>query len=74
MPSVSVAIGSQPEAVGAGGIIVPEEGSLDDWEDALRATYEDRLELGEDARRHAGVVDHRSSIAAFRSVLHEIIG
>ena len=74
VPSVSVAIGSQPEAVGAGGIIVPEEGSLDDWEDALRATYEDRLELGEDARRHAGVVDHRSSIAAFRSVLHEIIG
>jgi glycosyltransferase involved in cell wall biosynthesis len=74
VPSVSVAIGSQPEAVGAGGIVVPESGSLGDWTSALRTTYENRVALGEAARLHAGVVDHRSSIAAFRSVLHEFIG
>ncbi len=74
VPSVSVAIGSQPEAVGAGGMVIPEAGSLDDWVSALRTTWQDRLALGEAARKHTVIVDHRSSIAAFRSVLHELIG
>lgn len=71
VPSVSVSIGSQPEAVGAGGIIVPENGGVNLWVAALKTAYEQRQELGELARRHAGVVDHRSSIDSFRKVLKE---
>ncbi|DAC50501.1 MAG TPA: glycosyltransferase family 4 protein [Candidatus Thalassarchaeaceae archaeon] len=71
VPSVSVNIGSQPEAVGDGGMIVSADASLDDWVLALRSTYERKTELGEIAQRHAGIVDHRSSIAAFRSVIKE---
>ena len=71
VPSVSVDIGSQSEAVGAGGCIVSANATLDDWVSALRSTYERKTELGELARRHAGIVDHRNSIAAFRSVIKE---
>lgn len=71
IPSVSVAIGSQPEAVGDGGIVVSSQATLDDWVLALRSVYDDRERLGELARRHAGIVDHRRSIAAFRSVIKE---
>jgi len=71
IPSVSISIGSQPEAVGNGGIIVDKTAGLDAWVDALRTTYSQREELGELARQHAGIVDHRRSIAAFRSVIKE---
>lgn len=73
IPSVSVDIGSQPEAVGNGGLIVPANADIDAWIGALRSTYEQRVGLGEKARAHAGIVDHRRSIAMFRSVLHECL-
>ncbi|PXF21222.1 MAG: hypothetical protein CXX71_04660 [Methanobacteriota archaeon] len=72
VPTVSVATGSQPEAVGAGGIVVPADAGLDDWVSALKQVHADRLSLGERARAHCGIVDHRRSIAAFRSVLNEV--
>jgi glycosyltransferase involved in cell wall biosynthesis len=71
VPSVSISIGSQPEAVGEGGMIVDKTADLDAWVNALRTTYTHREELGELARKHAGIVDHRRSIAAFRSVIKE---
>jgi|TARA_B100001971_G_C18209516_1_gene549745 glycosyltransferase involved in cell wall biosynthesis len=71
VPSVSVDIGSQSEAVGDGGIVVSADAPLEDWVAALRSTYERRTELGELARQHSGIVDHRSSVAAFRSVIKE---
>ncbi len=71
VPSVSISIGSQPEAVGKGGMIVDKTADLDAWVNALRTTYTQREELGELARKHAGIVDHRRSIAAFRSVIKE---
>ena len=71
VPSVSVDIGSQAEAVGDGGVIVPAKGTLDDWVNALRTTYNNRIELGELAKKHAAIVDHRKSIASFRSVIKE---
>lgn len=71
VPSVSISIGSQPEAVGDGGIIVDKAADLDTWVNALRTTYAKREELGELARKHARIVDHRRSIAAFRSVIKE---
>lgn len=71
VPSVSISIGSQPEAVGDGGIIVDKAADLDAWVNALRTAYTQREELGELARKHSGIVDHRRSIAAFRSVIKE---
>ena len=72
VPTVSVATGSQPEAVGEGGIVVPADSELDDWVNALKQAHADRNSLGEKAREHCGIVDHRRSIAAFRSVLEEV--
>jgi len=72
VPSVSIEIGSQPEAVGDGGVIVQKDGSLDDWVAALKDTYENREEYGAKARLHAGVVDHRRSIAMFRSAIRDV--
>ena len=72
VPTVSVATGSQPEAVGEGGIVVSADSGLDDWVSALKQAHADRDSLGEKAREHCGIVDHRRSIAAFRSVLDEV--
>ena len=72
VPTVSIATGSQPEAVGEGGIVVSADAGLDDWVSALKQAHADRDNLGEKARAHCGIVDHRRSIAAFRSVLDEV--
>ncbi len=72
IPSVSVDIGSQSEAVGPGGIVVAADSSIDVWIDALRTTYEKRSELGKAARQHAAVIDHRRSIAMFRTLIENI--
>ncbi len=73
VPTVSVDIGSQAEAVGPGGRILPQNANLDAWVSALQEVYEQRSEYGEKAKEHAGVSDHRRSIAIFRTLLHELI-
>ena len=73
VPSVTIDIGSQPEAVGDGGIVVAKDGSLDDWVSAIKDTYENREEYGVKASEHAGVVDHRRSIAMFRSAIRDVL-
>ena len=73
VPSVTIGIGSQPEAVGDGGVVVPKDGSLDDWVAAIRDTYENREEYGAKAKEHADVVDHRRSIAMFRSAIRDVL-
>ena len=73
VPSVTIDIGSQPEAVGDGGIVVAKDGSLDDWVAAIKDTYENREEYGAKAREHADVVDHRRSIAMFRSAIRDVL-
>ena len=72
VPSVTVDIGSQPEAVGNGGVVVARDGSLDDWVSAIKDTYENREEYGAKAKEHADVVDHRRSIAMFRSTIRDV--
>jgi glycosyltransferase involved in cell wall biosynthesis len=72
VPSVTIDIGSQPEAVGDGGVVVPKSGSLDDWVAAIKDTYENREGYGAKAKAHAGVVDHRRSIAMFRSAIRGV--
>ncbi len=74
VPSVSVDIGAQKEAVGMGGKIVSKNSDLGVWCDALKACYSERGELGILAREHAKVVDHRRSIAMFRSVIRDVLG
>ncbi|MEE2759605.1 MAG: glycosyltransferase [Candidatus Thermoplasmatota archaeon] len=73
VPSVSVAIGAQPEAVGDGGVIVPDNADLQAWCEALRRCYANREELGSLARMHAKVIDHRRSIAMFRSTIRDAL-
>jgi glycosyltransferase involved in cell wall biosynthesis len=72
VPTVCVDIGAQPEAVGPGGVNLAYDASLDDWVAALREVYERRGELGDAAREHAGVIDHRRSISMFRSAIHQV--
>jgi glycosyltransferase involved in cell wall biosynthesis len=72
VPSVSVDIGSQPEAVGPGGVIVGRVEGVSAWVTALQQVYENRDSLGQAARTHCGVVDHRRSIAIFRGLLDEL--
>ena len=73
VPSVTIDIGSQPEAVGDGGIVVAKDGSLDDWVTAIKDTYENREEYGAKAKEHADVVAHRRSIAMFRSAIRDVL-
>ena len=73
VPSVTIDIGSQPEAVGNGGIVVPRNGDLDDWVSAIKDTYENREEYGAKAKEHADVVDHRRSIAMLRSAIRDVL-
>ena len=72
VPSVSIDIGSQREAVGEGGVVLSPDSGLDDWVSALRYVYENRDGLGDLARQHAGIVDHRRSVASFRSVIEDV--
>ena len=73
IPSVSVDIGAQPEAVGPGGKIVPADADLQTWCEALKACYDSRKEFGDAARNHAKVIDHRRSIAMFRSAIRDVL-
>ncbi|MEE3083428.1 MAG: glycosyltransferase [Candidatus Thermoplasmatota archaeon] len=73
VPTVCVDLGAQPEAVGPGGVTLPYDAPLTDWIDALRDVYTRRVEFGELAKAHAGVIDHRRSISLFRTALHQVL-
>tara|TARA_S200000501_G_scaffold80994_1_gene72959 strand:- start:1655 stop:2917 length:1263 start_codon:yes stop_codon:yes gene_type:complete len=73
IPTVSCSIGSQPEAVGKGGIVLQDHHDLQSFEQALRDCWSDRHHLGRLANQHSGVTDHRRSIAIFRSLLEDIV-
>ena len=72
VPSVTSDVGSQKEALGEGGILVDDGHDADAVIDALRAVYEGRERYGELAREHTRMVDHRRSVAAFRSGLEKL--
>ena len=73
IPTVTCSIGSQPEAVGKGGIVVQDHHDLQSFEQALRDCWSNRHHLGRLANQHAGITDHRRSIAIFRSLLEDIV-
>ena len=72
-PTVCNDIGSEAEAVGPGGVILSTDAPADDWVDALMDVYENSQELGAAAHAHRLIIDHRSSIEEFRSVLEELL-
>ena len=72
VPSVTSDVGSQKEALGDGGILVDDGHDADAVIKALRVVYDDRERFGELARKHTRMVDHRRSVAAFRSGLERL--
>jgi glycosyltransferase involved in cell wall biosynthesis len=72
VPSVTSDVGSQEEALGEGGILVDDGHDADAVIDALRAVYEDRERYGALARKHTRMVDHRRSVAAFRTGIENL--
>ena len=72
VPSVTSDIGSQKEALGEGGILVSNGHDADAVIDALMKVYEERERYGLLARKHTQMVDHRRSVAAFRSGLEDL--
>jgi glycosyltransferase involved in cell wall biosynthesis len=72
VPTVTSDVGSQKEALGEGGILVDDGHDTDAVIDALKAVYENRERYGGLAREHTQMVDHRRSIAAFRSGLEDL--
>ena len=73
VPSVTSDVGSQKEALGEGGILVDDGHDADAVINALRAVYDDRERYGALAREHTRMVDHRRSVAAFRSGLESLL-
>lgn len=69
VPSVTSDVGSQKEALGEGGILVDDGHDTDAVIEALKTVYDDRERYGTLAREHTRMVDHRRSVAAFRSGL-----
>ena len=72
VPTVSNSVGSQPESVGDGGVIVKDHHDLDEFERALRKCWDARTVLGELAYEHSGVSDHRRSVSILRSILSDL--
>ena len=73
VPSVTSDVGSQREALGGGGILVPDGHDAEAVVDALMAVYAEREAYGERAREHTKMVDHRRSVAAFRTGLEGLL-
>ena len=73
VPTVTSDVGSQKEALGEGGILVDDGHDVDAVINALKAVYEARDHYGKLAREHTQIVDHRRSIAAFRSGLEGLL-
>ena len=73
VPSVTSDVGSQREALGEGGILVQDGHDAEAVIDALQSVYADRERYGERARNHTKMVDHRRSVAAFRSGIEGLL-
>ena len=72
VPTVSNSVGSQPEAVGRGGVVVNDHHNVEEFERALRKCWEERATLGEMAYEHSRVSDHRRSVSILRSILDRL--
>ena len=73
VPSVTSDVGSQKEALGQGGVLVDDGHDTEAVIDALKTVYENREHYGTLAREHTQMVDHRRSVAAFRTGLEDLL-
>ena len=72
IPTLSIDIGSQREAVGRGGVIVRNDANPNEMILKLKELYDNRVKLGLEAQNHAKIVDHRKAISELRSIIHKI--
>ena len=72
VPTVTCSIGSQPEAVGEGGIVM-QIIIISKNLRMLRECWKLRHELGLLAFEHASITDHRRSISIFHTLLENLI-
>ena len=72
VPTVTCGIGSQPEALGPGGVIVHDHHDIMEFSKVLRECWNRREELGKLAFEHAGVTDHRRAVSIFRALLEDL--
>ena len=71
-PSISIDIGSQSEAVGPGGKVMPFSASAEDWIKELKEIYANLGNYGNLAFNHILIVDHKNSINEFSNVIGRV--
>ena len=71
-PSISIDIGSQSEAVGPGGKVMPFSASAEDWIKELKEIYANLENYGNLAFNHRLIVDHKNSINEFLNVIGRV--
>ena len=71
-PSISIDIGSQSEAVGPGGKVMPFSASAEDWIKELKEIYANLEYYGNLAFNHRLIVDHKNSINEFLNVIGRV--
>ena len=72
IPTLSIDMGAQKEAVGEGGLVVAKNADLEEITYKLKELYQKRETFGKKAQEHAKIVDHRKAISEFRSVITQI--
>lgn len=72
-PSLSIDIGAQSEAVGKGGVVMPYHSSAEEWIMELKNIYNNLEEFGKLAFEHRLVVDYKTSVQEFMSVLDGVL-
>lgn len=73
IPSISIDIGAQSEAVGKGGIVMPNNSSAEEWINEMKNMYDNLEIFGKLAFEHKKIVDHRTSIIEFISVINGVL-
>jgi glycosyltransferase involved in cell wall biosynthesis len=76
VPTIASAMGGLPEAVGAGGVLVPKGAGLTFWEADLRDLWDDyewRHELGRRALRHAKRFDVEVQVSLLEERLEGLL-
>ena len=72
-PSISIDIGSQSEAVGLGGKIMPVSSSAEDWINEMKEIYSNLEDYGIQANKNINVVNVNNSINEFLSVINGVL-
>ena len=72
-PSISINIGAQSEAVGKGGIVMPDNSSAEEWINEIKNIYNNLENFGKLAFEHRMIVDYRTSIHEFITLINGVL-